>query len=136
MASQETEKTSDEQISARDLRTYIESRVELLTISIAEQIATAVSGSIQKFTGTLFLGAGGLFLWIALGFYLGELLQSQSLGFLLAGLPLFLIGIVLYNRSSRKMEEKIQAEIIHKVTHQIRSAVGHNGKSDKEKSKD
>jgi len=117
------ETSADEDLNpGKDLKSYIESRIELFSISIAEQIASAASASIHKFVGILFLSVGAIFLWIALGFFLGELLDSQALGFLLAGLPLFLFGIILYNRSSKNLEEKIQSEIIQKVTYQIGSA--------------
>jgi len=124
----EESSTDDDLNPGKDLKSYIESRIELFSISIAEQIASAASASIHKFVGILFLSVGAIFLWIALGFYLGELLDSQSLGFLLAGLPLFLFGIILYNRSSKNLEDKIQSEIIQKVTYQIGSAI--NKKND------
>ncbi len=117
------ESSDDEDLNpGKDLKSYIESRVELFSISIAEQIASAASASIHKFVGILFLSVGAIFLWIALGFFLGELLDSQALGFLLAGLPLLFLGAILYNRSSKSLEEKIQTEIIQKVSYQTSSA--------------
>jgi hypothetical protein len=95
-----------------DIRTYIENRIELLSITVSEEIAKVASESIQKFVGLLFLSFGAVFLWIALGFFLGELLDSQSLGFFLAALPLLLFGTILYRRSSRSLAEKIQYDII------------------------
>lgn len=107
----------------KDLKSYIENRIELFSISIAEQIASAVSASVHKFVGLLFLGIGGIFLWIALGFFLGELLNSNALGFLLASIPPLFIGLIVYNRSSRSLDEKIQTDIIKKVDLQIRSTI-------------
>ena len=95
-----------------DIRTYIENRIELLSITVSEEIAKVASESIQKFVGLLFLSFGAVFLWIALGFFLGELLNSQALGFFLASLPLLLFGTILYKRSSKKLAEKIQYDII------------------------
>lgn len=102
-------------LPAADVRKYVENRIELLSISIAEQIATAVSASIQKFVGLLFLSFGAAFLWIALGFFLGELLNSQALGFLIAALPLLIVGFIFYNRSSKNLEYRIQRDIIKKI---------------------
>lgn len=95
-----------------DIRTYIENRIELLSITVSEEIAKVASESIQKFVGLLFLSFGAVFLWIALGFFLGELLDSQALGFFLASLPLLLFGTILYSRSSKTLAEKIQYDII------------------------
>jgi hypothetical protein len=74
-----------------------------------------VSDSIQKFIGLLFLSFGAVFLWIALGFFLGDLLNSQALGFFLAALPLLILGTVFYKKSSKNIERKIQADIIEMI---------------------
>lgn len=98
-----------------DIRKYVENRIELFSITVAEQIAMTASASIQKFVGLLFLSFGAVFMWIALGFFLGELLSSQALGFFLAALPLISLGFILYKRSSKNLEQKIQADIIKKI---------------------
>ncbi|MFO7847883.1 MAG: phage holin family protein [Balneolaceae bacterium] len=106
----------------RELVTYIENRIELLSITIAEEIANVVSASVQKLLGLLFLGAGVIFLWIALGFFLGELLNSQALGFALAAIPLLIAGSILHNRSSKGLEQKIQADIIDKLALRLQNS--------------
>jgi uncharacterized membrane protein YqjE len=111
----ESKKSSDRFVPGADIRKYVENRIELFSITVAEQIATAISASIQKFVGLLFLSFGAVFLWIALGFFLGELLESQALGFFLASLPLLFVGIILYNRSSKNLENKIQTDIIKRL---------------------
>lgn len=105
-----------------EIKTYIENRIELFSITIAEEIASAISASVQKIMGLLFLVVGGIFLWIAFGFFLGELLDSQALGFALAALPLVIFGVMLYNRSSTGLEEKIQTDIIDRIALRFRSA--------------
>lgn len=113
--SRESNSDSDRFVPGAEIRKYVENRIELFSISVAEQIATAISASIQKFLGLLFLSFGAIFLWIALGFFLGELLNSQALGFFLAALPLLLLGIILYNRSSKNLENRIQRDVIKKI---------------------
>lgn len=114
---QKAEGVTDDRISpGSDLKDYVESRIELFSLTVAEQIASAISASIQKFVGMLFLSVGAIFLWIALGFFLGELFNSQALGFFVASLPLVLFGLILYNRTSNTLEEKIQVDIIKKIS--------------------
>lgn len=114
---QNAEDITDDSISpGRDLKDYVESRIELFSLTIAEQIASAISASIQKFVGMLFLAVGAIFLWIALGFFLGELFNSQALGFFVAALPLVLVGLILYNRTLNTLEDKIQIDIIKKIS--------------------
>ncbi|WP_340103074.1 phage holin family protein [Rhodohalobacter sp. 8-1] len=113
---QHTKKSASNRITpGPDIRKYVENRIELFSITVAEQIAFTVSTSIQKFIGLLFLSFGIVFLWIALGFFLGELLNSQALGFFLASLPLLILGFIFYNRSSKNLEQKIQSDIIEKI---------------------
>jgi uncharacterized membrane protein YqjE len=107
--------SSDRIAPVSDIRTYVENRIELFSITVAEQIASTVSDSIQKFIGLLFLSFGAVFLWIALGFFLGDLLNSQALGFFLAALPLLILGTVFYKKSSKNIERKIQADIIEMI---------------------
>lgn len=99
-----------------DIKTYIENRVELMSLNIAEQIADAISSSVQKIAGLVFLSGGGLFLWIALGFFLGDLLNNLWLGFLLASAPLFFIGLIFYYNQSKSMDAKIKTDIIKKIS--------------------
>jgi len=131
----ESKKTSERFMPGADIRKYVENRIELFSITIAEQIATAISASVQKFVGLLFLSFGAVFLWIALGFYLGELLQSQALGFFLASLPLLFVGIILYNRSSKNIESKIQTDIIKKLAISFERSTSSLASSDKENKK-
>jgi len=119
MTSPKNDLPEDELKPGKDIKSYIESRIELFTILIAEKIASAVSSSVQKFFGLVFLCLGALFTWIALGFFLGDLLESTALGFLLAALPLLLIGLIFYKRSSNKIEGKIQTDIIKKINPKI-----------------
>lgn len=128
----ENKKSSERFVPGADIRKYVENRIELFSITIAEQIATAISASIQKFVGLLFLSFGAAFLWIALGFFLGELLESQALGFFLASLPLLFVGIVLYNRSSKNLESKIQTDIIKRLAINFERATPSLASSDKE----
>ena len=103
----------------KDIKSYVDSRLELFTISIAEKIASVISASIQKTMGIILLAVGALFVWIALGFFLGDLLDDNALGFLLSSLPLLLFGLILFKRSSKSFEAKIQSDIIKKVNPKI-----------------
>lgn len=133
---QPREKTTSNRISpGPDIRQYVENRIELFSLSVAEQIAMTVSTSIQKFVGLLFLSFGAVFLWIALGFFLGELLNSQALGFLLAALPLLILGFILYSRSSKSLEEKIQTDIIKKIAVDFDHKTASLSESDTDKKK-
>jgi len=99
----------------KDIKSYVDSRLELFTISIAEKIASTISASIQKTAGIILLAVGAIFAWAALSLFLGGLLDDNALGFLLGSLPLLLFGFILFKRSSKNLEAKIQSDIIKKV---------------------
>lgn len=126
---------SDRFVPVAEIKKYVENRIELFSITVAEQIAAAISASIQKFLGLLFLSFGAAFLWIALAFFLGELLNSQALGFFLAALPLLFAGIILYKRSSKNLENKIQRDIIKKIAVNFDQATPSLTKPDNNKKK-
>jgi len=99
----------------KNVRLYLEKRIQLFTISIAEQFSLIAAQSFQKIIGTMILSSGLLFLWLAVAFFLGDLFQNTALGFLIASIPLFLSGVVFANTSSKKLTERIQAELVSKV---------------------
>lgn len=99
----------------RDVRLYIEKRIQLFSIIIAEQVSLIAAQTFQKIAGLLILSSALLFLWLGVAFFIGDLVQSNALGFLLASLPLFLIGFIFTRTRSKKLTESIQAELISKV---------------------
>lgn len=99
----------------KDVSLYIEKRIQLMTITIAEQTSLIVAQSVQKLLGLFILSSALLFVWIGFSFLLGDLVQSTALGFVLASLPLFLFGGLFARSKSKSLTERIQVEIITKV---------------------
>lgn len=100
---------------SRDVRLYVEKRFELFSLSISDQISFILADSLQRVIGFLLLAGGGFFLWMALGFYLGELLQSNSLGFLIASLPLLISGFLFLRIHPASVTKKIQTDILKQM---------------------
>lgn len=93
-----------------DLKLYVEKRVELLLLNVGEQMASWFAQSIQRISGILLVFGGVVFLLVALAVYLGELLGSQSLGYVLVSLPLLILGLVLIYLRPRSVIERIQKQ--------------------------
>lgn len=103
------------QISA-DLKLYIEKRLELFMLNTGEYFSEWMAASVQRALG-VFLLLGGLgFMLFALAIYLGDLLGSQSLGYVIVSLPLLIIGILfMYLKPEsmfRQLQKKFEAEVI------------------------
>ncbi|MDX1637891.1 MAG: phage holin family protein [Balneolaceae bacterium] len=103
-----------------DLKMYVEKRVELLLLNIGEQFARIMAESVQKVTGLLLLSGAVIFLLVALAIYLGTLLDSESLGYVLVSVPLVIIGLLFYYLKPRGMVKQLQnhfeREIIRAIT--------------------
>lgn len=98
-----------------DVQAYIEKRLELFTLTASEQLSTVLADSLMKFAGILFVAFGGLIMWFALAFALAEVFESTPLGFLIAAIPLFLIGIIFLKLELKSLKNKIKSGFILKA---------------------
>jgi uncharacterized membrane protein YqjE len=107
-----------------DLRQYMETRLELFVIDISEHVTKWVSLSIQKWLGILLLASGVQLAMIALGIYLGELLDSYSLGFLIVSLPLLLLGLIFsftgMEGLAKGIQKKFMAGVIQSMEDELK----------------
>ncbi len=115
MKEQQTDGLKQKVTLGDEIRLYIEKRLELLNLVVAEEIAQLISDGIQQMIGVLLLSAALLFSWLAFAFLLSEWVNSLSGGFALASLPLFLLTFIFIKKRSRYLSEKIQAELIEKA---------------------
>jgi len=103
-----------------DLKLYIEKRIELLLLNTGEQITRLLAESIQRVAGLLLVFGGVVFLLVALAVYLGNILESESLGYVIISLPLFITGVLFYYLKPKKVLENLQqhfeSELIDALT--------------------
>lgn len=104
-----------------EVRQYVEKRLELFSLSIAEQVTRILAESFQKVLGLFILSFALFFFWFAVGFWVGELIGSLSAGFAISAVPLFLVGFFLLKKTSRSLTEKVQSELISKVIDEFES---------------
>ncbi len=118
------EKTKDqlgERLKAvsTDLKHYIEKRIELVLLNVGESVAGWLAASIHRAAGGLLLILGVCFLLVALAIYLGNLLESESLGYVSVGVPLLLLGLLfMYLKPKglfKKLEHLFEAEVIKAI---------------------
>lgn len=98
-----------------EIRRYIEKRIELLTLSIVEKVSHIMAESFQRVLGLFVMSFALFFLWFSVGFLLAELIGSISAGFAIASIPLFIIGYILMTSKSKRVTEKVQAQLIRRV---------------------
>ncbi|MDR8390128.1 phage holin family protein [Aliifodinibius sp. S!AR15-10] len=91
-----------------DLKLYVEKRVELLMLNVGEHISRMIAESVQKVAGIIMLTSGAVFLLVALALFLGDLLDNESLGYILVSLPLIVAGFMFYYLKPKSMLDGIQ----------------------------
>lgn len=109
------EDENQEESLTEDIRSYIEKRLQLIILTVTERVSGIIAHSVQKIIGMVLLGFALYFICLALGFYLGELLGNYSYGFAIVSSPFLLFGFILLKRKSKRITEKIQADIIEKM---------------------
>lgn len=102
-----------------DLKQYFEKRIELLMLNTGEYVSGWMAASLLRVSGALLVLLGVCFLLIALAIYLGNLLDSESLGYVLVSLPLLLIGALFFylkpNSLLEQLEQQFEAEVLKGV---------------------
>ena len=104
---------------SKELRQYIEKRIELLSLTITERVSRIVAESFQHIMGMFILSFALFFLWFAVGFFMGDLVGSLSAGFAISSLPLFIVGFLLLNGRSKKITDIVQAQLINRVFEEL-----------------
>lgn len=80
--------------TADDVKGYIKAQKEYLTLHLTEKASALMGKAVQSAVGISIAAMVLLFLNLALAFYVGDLLRSRPLGFVIvAGTYLLLLGI-------------------------------------------
>lgn len=111
-----------------DLKLYVEKRLELLLLNVGEQYSKWIAESVQKVAGLILLFGALVFLLMALALYLGELLDSLSLGYLIVSIPLIITGLLFYFLKPKSLVENLQRHFESELV----NALTPNGKGEKE----
>ena len=90
------------------LKKYIEKRLELSAIESGEHLSVFLANLAHQLSGLVIFSCGLLFVLLALGIYLGGILNSISLGLVLVSLPLFLLGALFVNMKPRSLTNSLK----------------------------
>lgn len=91
-----------------DLRLYVEKRIELLLLNVSEKLSRWMAESIYKLIGVFLLVTAFLFALVALAIFLGDVLDSRSLGYVAVTVLLLISGGLFYLLKPRGMLEKLE----------------------------
>jgi hypothetical protein len=108
-----------------DLKRYLEKRIELTMLNMGEAISGLMAASVQRGIGVFLLLGGVCFLLFALAIYLGDLLESQSLGYVLVSLPLLLVGGLFMYLKPKSVFKQLQ----HRFENEVIKSIEQNGEA-------
>jgi hypothetical protein len=91
----------------KELEDYVGKRIELLKLELVERLSKCTSSIIVKLGLMYFLLLFLMFLSLAGGFYIGELLHSNALGFLIIAGFYLLLAFLLYIFRSYLVERPV-----------------------------
>lgn len=106
-------------IITNDLKLYLEKRIELTMLNVGEAISGFMAASVQRGIGVFLLLGGVCFLLFGLAIYLGDLLDSRSLGYVIVSLPLLLVGGLFMYLKPNSVFEQLQSRFENEVVKSI-----------------
>jgi Zn-dependent protease with chaperone function len=95
------------------LQSFISQEVESVKLEVAEKISIASSSVITIVALTAIGGFVFIFAATALGFYLGTLLNSYALGFLIVSLIFLALLLIIYIFRKRLITDRVVTAVIH-----------------------
>lgn len=112
-----------------DLKLYIEKRIELLLLNVGEHIARMMAESVHKMVGFVLLTGASVCLLVALALFLGNLLNSPSLGYVIVSIPLLVLGMLFVYLKPKSVLKRIQNQFEKEIVEAM-SANEHQNKQD------
>lgn len=100
-----------------DLRLILEKRLELLGLQVAERIAGIIAWSVFFMAGIVLVSLAVVLLLFAASRLVGELLDSQWLGYLVIGLPVFLFGFLFLSGRPRWLVRAVRNRMFVRFVH-------------------
>lgn len=94
-----------------DMRSYVEKRIELVSIETGEKLANVLATSASVLITGVVVLMGLFFFLIAAGFFLGDILNSYAAGFLIVSVLLFILALVVYLLAPEAIEAKVRERV-------------------------
>jgi uncharacterized membrane protein YqjE len=96
-----------------EMRMILEKRLELMALDISEGVSVILSRLVFVIFGGITLGIAALFTLMGLSYYVGELLGSTALGYLVTAIPMLLLGVLLFNKKPRVLYDSTKTWMLN-----------------------
>lgn len=106
---------TDKKLLISKTEKFTKTSIDLLKLNMVEKTADIVSSVTSGLTVILIVAMFTLFLNIGLGLWIGELLQSSYMGFLIVSGFYLIVAIVVYFYQNRLLKNPISDKIVVKL---------------------
>lgn len=80
----------------RELKSYIEKRLELFTLETGERVSNIITHALFRISGVIFIALGLILVLFALSHFMSALLGSEALGFFVVAVPVIFFGTLFF----------------------------------------
>ncbi len=94
-----------------DIKRYVEKRIELFAITAGEHYSEALAKLMQKGAGLFMAAVAFVFLLVALAIFIGDLIDSLALGYVIVSVPLIVAAYLLYKLKPESLNNKLQNQL-------------------------
>lgn len=119
-----------------DMRAYVEKRLELVSLETGEKLANIFAKTASTVATTLIALMALLFVLLAAGFFIGDLLNSYSMGFGVIAVLLAVFALVVYLLAPEAIEDKVRERIAREFLKEIEAVVNNAQTSDDDANQD
>ncbi len=106
-----------------EFKALVEKRIELFTLEVGERISSLFAHAIYRIMGIVFIALGLILVLFAAANFVGNMLQSDSLGFLIVATPILVLGLLFFFRRPRSMviafRNKMLQQFLQDLTDQM-----------------
>lgn len=96
-----------------EFKALLEKRIELFTLEMGERISGVITHALYRVTGIVFLSLGLILILFAASNFVGELLDSEGLGFVIVAAPMLFLGFLLFIRRPRSMVNRTRDKMLN-----------------------
>lgn len=106
---------TDKKLLISKTEKFTKTSIDLLKLNTVEKTADVISSVTSGLTVILIVAMFTLFLNIALGLWIGEILQSSYLGFLIVSGLYLIVALLIYANQNRWIKKPLNDNIILKL---------------------
>ncbi len=98
-----------------DLKTYIDSRIELVLLNASEKLSDIIADTVQQLATLVILFVGIILALFGLSYYIADLMDSNALGFTIVSGGVLLIGFVIFLIKPTFLSNRIKNQFVDKI---------------------